>query len=220
MSMRNDYRNEIRWTIVGVVLVVLAVVALWPRDPDRQAQDTAPGAGAPPPAPVAEGPVDPAKRAAADLEACAPAEGPPPGELEGAVGTCLADGEPADLSAMLGDKPALINVWATWCAPCREELPALQAYSEQSDAIDVVGVQVQSGQAGGLELLTELGVHYPNVQEGDQNRIRRALGTTNVLPASFVVTAGGDVRRVEPPIAFASPDEVREAVRSTLGSGR
>lgn len=218
MSAWNDYRNEIRWTIVVVVLVVLAVVALWPRDRDPQAPR--PDAGAPPPAPAAEEPVDPADRAAADLAACAPSGGPRAAGLEGAVGTCLADGGPADLAAMIGGEPALINVWATWCAPCREELPALQEYAEQPDAVDVVGVQVQSGQAAGLELLTELGVHYPNVREGEQGRIRSALGASNLLPASFVVTATGEVRRVEPPIAFSSPDEVREAVRNTLGRGQ
>lgn len=222
MSGLHEFRNEIRWTIVVLVLAVLAVVALWPRDsgPLGPAQEAQPGqAGASAPPPVAEKPVDPRLRAQAALEACRPAEDGRRAQLTGAVGTCLADGVPADLAALVGGRPTLVNTWATWCAPCREELPALQAYSERPGAIDVVGVQVQSGAAEGLELLRALGVHYPNLHDGE-NRIRQALPMPNVLPVSFVVTAEGEVRRVDPPIAFGSADEVDSAVRRTLGGGR
>ncbi|GAB3281790.1 TlpA family protein disulfide reductase [Parasphingorhabdus pacifica] len=210
-----EFRNEIRWTVVVVVLATLAVVALWPRDTAPNAPEAgSPGAQGPPPA-AAEQPVDPARRAAAELERCRQPGDQGATGLAGAVGTCMADGSTAELADALGGRPALINVWATWCAPCREELPALQTYSEQPGAIDVIGVQVRSGQADGIELLDELDVHYPNLHDGE-NRIKEALPATNVLPASFIVTAEGEVRRIDPPIAFGSPDEVRAAVRDTL----
>jgi hypothetical protein len=71
----------------------------------------------------------------------------------------------------------------------------------------------------GLDLLTELGVHFPNVHDGD-SRIRAALKAPNVLPISYVVTASGEVRRIDPPVAFESPEEVRAAVERNLGSGQ
>ncbi|MEV0082169.1 TlpA disulfide reductase family protein [Saccharopolyspora sp. NPDC050642] len=212
MNLR-AYGNEIRWTIVVLVLAVVGVIALWPRDADQQQEQTA--APAPPPAARA---IDPAQRAAAALQPCPAAEGGP-AELAGITGSCLADGRPADAGSAVAGGPTLINLWATWCAPCRTELPALQAYAEQPGAIRVLGVQVQSDPADGLDLLTQLGVHFPNVHDGD-NRIRAALKAPNVLPISYVVTASGEVRRIDPPVAFKSPEEIRAAVDRTLGSAR
>ncbi|QIZ35530.1 TlpA disulfide reductase family protein [Saccharopolyspora sp. ASAGF58] len=212
MNLR-AYRNEIRWTIVVVVLAVLGVIALWPRGADQQQQQSA----APAPAPAARA-VDPAQRAAAALQPCPAASGAP-GDLAGVTGSCLADGQPADVGAAVAGGTTLINLWATWCAPCRTELPALQAYADQPGAVRVLGVQVQSDPADGLDLLTQLGVHFPNVHDGD-SRVRVALKAPNVLPMSYVVTASGEVRRIDPPVVFKSPDDVRAAVERTLGSDR
>lgn len=112
----------------------------------------------------------------------------------------------------------LVNVWATWCPPCRKELPALQAYSEQPGAVRVLGLQVQSSPADGLELLDELGVTFPSVHDRNR-RISAALEVPNVLPASYVVTDSGQVRRLAPEV-FESPDEVRAAVQRALGGAR
>ena len=205
MSLR-EYRNEIRWTVVVVVLAVLGVVALWPRESESP-QAPAPSVAEPS---AARG-ADPALRASAALAPCP--TGPPTGPA--ATGTCLADGRSADLAAAVGGRTTLVNVWATWCGPCRTELPALQEYSQQPDAVQVIGVQVLSGEDEGLALLRDLGVHYPNFHDPD-NRIRAALNVPAVLPISYVVTATGEVRRIDPPIAFSSAEEVRDAVRRTL----
>ncbi|MCI2421972.1 TlpA family protein disulfide reductase [Saccharopolyspora sp. K220] len=212
MSLR-AYRNEIRWTIVVVVLAVVGVFALWPRGSDQQPDTTASG---PPPAPSRV--VDPALRAAAALQPCPSAAGGP-AELAGVTGSCLADGRSVDVGAAVAGAPTLINIWATWCGPCRTELPALQAYTTQPGAIRVFGVQVQSDPADGLDLLRGLGVHFPNVHDGD-SRVRAALKVPNVLPVSYLVTASGEVRRIDPPVAFESPDEVRAAVERTSGGDR
>lgn len=205
-----EFRNEIRWTVVVVALASLAIVALWPRD-----QHDAPPAADGPPAsasPVA----DPALRDRARLQPCPSREPAPGGALNGVAGSCLADGAPADMGSVVGGKPTLINVWATWCAPCRGELPVLQEYAQQPDAVQVVGVQAMSDADDGLRMLDELGVHLPTVHDAD-NRIRAALKSPNLWPASYLVTPSGEVRRVDPPTVFKSPDEVRAAVQRTLG---
>ncbi|MEU6128622.1 TlpA disulfide reductase family protein [Saccharopolyspora sp. NPDC047091] len=204
-----EFRNEIRWTVVVLVLAGLAVVALWPGgsgggtravDPPQQRPQAAP--------------VDPALRTG--LEPCPAPRPGGPAELAGVTGTCLADGRPIDVGAALAGRPALVNVWATWCAPCRTELPALQRYADRPGSIPVLGVQVQSDEAGGLELLRSLGVRFPAVHDPD-GALRGALRVPNVLPASFVITESGEVRRIDPPEVFRSADAVDAAVRRTLG---
>lgn len=204
-----EFRNEIQWTVVVLVLAVLAGIALWPRDVEQ------PGTGTASPAPAQSAqPVDPALRTG--LQPCPQPQPGGPAQLAGATGTCLADGKPIDLAAAVAGRPVLINVWATWCAPCRTELPALQAYTERPGAIPVLGVQVLSDEAGGLELLQRLGVRFPGVHDPDA-RLRAALRVPAVLPASFVVTPGGQVRRIDPPEVFGSADQVAAAVHRTLG---
>lgn len=203
-----EYRSELRWTFVVLVLAAAGIAALWPRSAEQPDE----GGGAPPP--KAAPPVDPAQRQAADLQPC-PSGAGGPAELTGVRGTCLADGVPTDLGAAVADGPVLVNVWATWCAPCRTELPALQAYAERPDSPRVLGVQVMSDEAAGLDLLRELGVDFPNVHDADDD-IRAALRVPNVLPVSYLVTERGEVRRMGP-AAFEDPDQIAEAVRNTAG---
>lgn len=219
-GVMREFRTEIRWTIVVVVLTVLAIVALWPRGAatNTTAQQAA-QEGTAQPQQVSQS-VDPAVRAAAGLHGCrAPVEATADPALAGASGTCLGDGSATNLTAAVAGQPAVINVWATWCAPCRTELPALQAYSEQPGAVRVVGVQVQSDQRGGVALLQQLGVRFPTIWDGD-GRIAATLRVPDALPASFVITSSGEVRRVDPPVVFSSADQIRATVQRTLGGDR
>ncbi len=202
-----DFRREITWTLVVLVLAGLTVVALWPRERGQQATD---GAGQ---APAPEAPVASEARQEADLAACTPQPGAPPQRLGGVSTTCMADGETVDFGSVV-PRPAVINVWATWCEPCREELPALQEYSARPDSPPVRGVQVMSDEADGLAMLSRLGVRFPSVHDADRS-VSAALRLPPALPATYVVTGSGELRRTEPHV-FRSADEVGDAVRTTL----
>lgn len=197
-----------RWALLVGVLVVAALVAI---------------------VPMVDSPNEPAQgenlesaRSAAQLEACRPGPGTPARDLRDVEAVCLADGSRVDVGEVVaaGDRPTLVNVWATWCQPCREELPLLDDYAAEPGAARVVTVQVESDMRGGLELLAELDVDLPGVfdGEGPSGPIRKALSVSRALPASYLVTPGGDVQLVRDPRVFTSAQQIRDAVRS--GGGR
>jgi thiol-disulfide isomerase/thioredoxin len=197
-----------RWSIVALALVVAAVIAIWPRHDDPAAPPDEP------PTPDLA-----AARADAALPRCPDggprADGDPPAglrALSGVRAACLADGSTVDLARMLADRPVLVNVWATWCAPCKEELPLLAQYAAEPDAVPVVGLAVQSTQAGALELLDSLRVRLPTVVDSADSAAARALKLPAGLPASYVVGADGGVRLVANPRVFGSVDQIRAAV--------
>lgn len=76
----------------------------------------------------------------------------------------LADIPPIDAAAfevhLAGiDRPAVVNVWASWCAPCRSEAPLLdQAHDQYGTDIEFIGVDVQDNQADAKAFLTEFGL--------------------------------------------------------------
>jgi thiol-disulfide isomerase/thioredoxin len=204
--------NRARWLVVGVIVVAATVVALWPRSGDAP--------GSPPARPE---PDLTAARARAALAPCTRAPDPVPAgmaELSGVRVGCLADGSTVDLAETAG-RPVLVNVWATWCEPCRAELPLLAGYAAGPDAVPVLGLAVQSPPADALDLLADLGVRFVNLDDPD-GAAQRALRVPNALPASYVIGTDGTVHFVTEPRLFRSVDQVRQTVARYLppdGSG-
>ncbi|WP_329054246.1 TlpA family protein disulfide reductase [Amycolatopsis sp. NBC_01488] len=193
-----------KWALAAAVLAVALIVALLPRGGGDSAAKPSEDSAALAPA-----------RSAAALQPC-PAAGPaqPVKQLDGVKADCLGDGSSVDVGRALAGAPALVNVWASWCEPCRTELPVLQEYAKQPGAVRVLGVQVQSPAKDGLNLLAQLGVHLPSVFDGDgpTGPVRTALKVPSSLPASYLVTAAGEVRFIANPRTFGNTDQVRAAV--------
>ncbi|BAH55714.1 MULTISPECIES: TlpA family protein disulfide reductase [Rhodococcus] len=152
--------------------------------------------------------------AAAALQPCptAKAETVDAGALGGITARCLGSTTEVDLGAALSGEPTLINVWASWCGPCREEIPVLEEYAHTPDAIRVVGVDVDDSSTAALALLTELGAHYPSFGDTDAGALRGALGAPPVLPLSFLLRSDGSIARITEPAVFAEPAQIHRAV--------
>lgn len=200
-----------RWVLAGLIVAIAAAVALWPRE-SREPESARVA-----PLPAA---VSPAQRAEAGLAPCPVADPASPGAgagpLAGLTLTCLADGEPVDLAAALLGRPALLNLWAYWCAPCAEELPHLQEFARRAgDRITVLTVHSDPDEAKALARLTGLGVTLPGVQDPDA-AVRDAVGAPAVLPISVLLRADGSVAKVEVR-SFTDTEDIARTVAGELG---
>jgi cytochrome c biogenesis protein CcmG, thiol:disulfide interchange protein DsbE len=119
----------------------------------------------------------------------------------------LRDGEAAlNVGALRG--PAVINLWATWCAPCRTELPDFQEVSTARPDVRFIGVDIAEDAAKARDFLTELGITFDQYLD-DRGELTDALGTA-VLPVTLVVDADGKVAAEH--IGPMSVDDLQRAI--------
>lgn len=124
------------------------------------------------------------------------------------------DGEVVDPATLQG-KVVVVNFWATWCPPCRLEVPALQKLHEEfgSEGLVVLGLSTDAGGVAGVrEFLDERGVTYP-VAMAD-GAVRRAFGGVTALPTTFIMDRDGVIQhRV---FGFFAPPAMSAAVKRLL----
>lgn len=147
------------------------------------------------------------------IEAC-PESGEPVGRGDGLpelVLPCLGVGDPVQLAGLTG-RPRLVNIWASWCGPCKDELPWLQQ-AHDTGQIDVLGVDAEDQAESAASLLGQLNVTFPSVFD-PANRLAREIRVVT-KPTTLFVSKEGEVVFVLPG-AFASYDQVRELVKTHL----
>lgn len=209
-----------RWTVVVLAVFAVLGVALWRQLGDNQTASgpagqqagQLSGARAHRDADTPEALAGP--RAKAALPPCpAPQGGPGPGALQGITVDCAGDGAPVDVAKALASRAVVLNLWAYWCGPCADELPALAEYQRRMGTrVTVVTVHQDENETAGLLRLADLGVKLPMLQDG-RRLVAAALGVPNVMPATVVLRPDGSVAHVLPR-PFTSADEIASAVNS------
>ncbi len=161
-----------------------------------------------------------APRARAALPPCpGPGQGNGPAALRGITLECAGDGKPVDVARALAGRTVVLNLWAYWCGPCADELPAMAEYQRRvGDDVLVVTVHQDENETAALVRLAELGVRLPTLQDG-RRLIVAALRVPNVMPATVVLRADGSVAGTLPR-SFASADEIAAAVDEKIRSSR
>lgn len=107
------------------------------------------------------------------------------------------DGEGTGALADYRGRVVVLNFWASWCDPCRDESPLLQRWHkrlERDDAV-VLGVDVQDVDADALDFIGEYGLTYPMLRDGPGDT-RDELGIVG-LPETFVIDRQGRVAAVQ-----------------------
>lgn len=121
---------------------------------------------------------------------------------------CLVPGEDVALDD-LGDRPVLVNLWASWCAPCREEMPLLQkAYERDGDRVGFLGVNTEDTPSAAASLLADLDVTYAHVVDRDKELLTELAAPG--LPVTLAVAADG--RILDQQIGQASAERLDELV--------
>ena len=86
----------------------------------------------------------------------------------------------------------LVNFWASWCAPCRSEAPALESFQKEHapQGFTVLGINLDDNTGDATAFVRRYGITYPQLRDGDGSDRRDAYGMTG-FPESFLVDPAG-----------------------------
>lgn len=112
---------------------------------------------------------------------------------------CFTGDATVQVSAIRG--PAVVNLWGSWCAPCRDELPAFQRFAERAAGkVHVIGVDTHDTREAGGSLAEDLGVTYPNLYDRSE-RFRIKL-SGRPLPVTLFIDQQGRIRHLYNAVAL------------------
>lgn len=129
---------------------------------------------------------------------------------------CLGGDVQVSLATLAGSMPLLINVWATWCGPCRTEAPFLAAVSaDLGGQVQFIGIDhVDPDPLDAIAFAQEAGWTYPQLADPDGEGAQ-ALGVVGIPQTLFVARDGTVVYRHRG--AFDDETELRDLIASHLG---
>lgn len=132
--------------------------------------------------------------------------------LDGRLAPVLADNRVS--SAELRGTPYVLNIWASWCVPCRQEAPVLERAWRKARPRGVlfVGLDMQDTPEDSRSFMRHFHIDYLNIFD-PTNKTSRAYGTTGI-PETFFISARGEV--VNHVIGVATPRQLRQGIADAV----
>ena len=130
------------------------------------------------------------------------------------------DGKKVSLADLKG-KPVVVNFWATWCAPCKLEMPWFQEFSQKykSDGLVVLGLSQDDLETVPKDQIVatakKLGVNYTILLPDE--KVAKAYGGVDYLPETFYVGKDGTV--LAETSGAPSKDQMEANIRKAIGTG-
>ena len=122
------------------------------------------------------------------------------GDIVPAMTLATPNGAKVEIPRDWAGKPTLVNLWASWCAPCLKEMPELQAFASEQAAngVQVVGIALDDA-ASVQAMLQRLAITYPNLIDapGPADAGVRLGNPAGVLPYSILVSTEGRVLKMK-----------------------
>jgi thiol-disulfide isomerase/thioredoxin len=142
------------------------------------------------------------------------------GKVAPAFTLVTLDGKKVSLSDFKG-KPVLVNFWATWCGPCKVEMPWFEEFNKQYSAqgLVILGLadDVDAGKEAIAKVAHKTGVTYPILLTDGKVQKSYAPGGMDYLPMSFYIDKTGVV--VEETAGLGGKDEIEAHIKKTIASG-
>jgi peroxiredoxin len=131
------------------------------------------------------------------------------------IGLTDQSGQRIDLASLRG-KVVLVDFWASWCAPCREELPVLERLyqTHRAAGLVVVGVNVDQQASNMSRFLERQPLSFPVVHDGEHAVAGRYEPTT--MPSSYLIDRAGVVRHVHRGFRAADAAVLDTEIRALL----
>ena len=126
-----------------------------------------------------------------------------------------SSGENLRLSEYRGDV-VMINFWATWCGPCRQEMPLLdELYSRyQRVGFNLLGVNIDDDSSRAMDMIDELGVSFPVLFDSSKEVSR--LYQVDAMPVTIIVDRDGNVRYLHQGYKPGFEDTYQQQVRALI----
>lgn len=128
------------------------------------------------------------------------------------------DGKKVSLSDFKG-RPVLVNFWATWCGPCKVEMPWFEEFHKQyaAQGLEILGLadDVDAGKDAIGKVVQKTGVTYPILLT--DGKVQTAYGGLDYLPMSFYIDRRGVI--VEETAGLGSKDEIEAHIKKMIASG-
>ena len=109
------------------------------------------------------------------------------------TGTDL-NGDEVDTATWKGS-PGVINVWASWCAPCRAEAPELVAVAEQNPKVNFLGLDTRDNDDSARQFVKRFGITYPNLPDPNGQLVLKFSDSLppQAIPSTLLIDSQGRV---------------------------